>query len=372
VTTPEPVDQSDKIGVYLAEALQRVRAIKQRLQSNEGRLRVLEGEKDEGPATWTVTRERAELLIGAIAAVEISGSLFDSTGARVGPTGQLLEAMPGFDENDLVAIAERGESAQFGAINMVQGYLGEEAALNAINSGLVPAPEGRLATFPDAPNQPGHDLQFVGADGQAPILAQVKFTESASVIREHFQKYPEVNVVYANSEAAMALRGDPSIQVLQPGDAFPSDGGRYVVDLGMSKDEIRERASLMVEGATEASFLDQLMDNIPVISLLAIGGAAAKAYLDSDADTKDILRAARTSALRVITASGTGTVGTAATSEPIVGSVVAVGTLVGGAALSQARNDLRLSTDRLRRIGSILQRMRSSQSGTGSPVFGSA
>lgn len=354
------VDDQKKMREVFDDARRRVDEIKTRLRRNEARLRTLEGEREVGLTDWNTARLRAELLIGSVAAVEISGSLFDSSGARVGPTGELLAAMPGFDQDDIVSIAERGETAQFGAINMVQGYLGEEAALNAINSGLVPSPEGRLATFPDTPNQPGYDLQFIGKDGEEPILAQVKFTDSGSLIREHFQRYPDVNVVYTNSEAAAAVSSDPDIQILRAGDTFPSDGGRYVVDLGMSKDGLRDQATLLIEGGAEASFFGQLLDNIPVISLLAIGGAAAKAYLDSDAETSDILRAARSSALRVITASSAGTAGTAATTEPIVGSAVAVGTIIGGAALSRARGDLRVSTDRLRRIGSILNRIRTS------------
>lgn len=346
-----------KLRQSLDAADKTLESMKDRLRKNERRLRTLEGDQSAMLEDWEVSRKRAELLIGAVAAVEITAGLIESTDGVLSPSRELLAAMPDFTADDIAAIAERGDAAQFGAINMVQGYLGEEAALNVINSGSVPVPEGRVATFPDTSNQPGYDLQFIGSDGESPIFAQVKMTDSPSIIRDHFDRYPEVNVVYANSEAAAALSSDPSIQVLRAGDVFPSDSGHYVIDLGVTKDSIREQASVLIEGGTQSSFFEQLWDNIPIVSLLLIGGAAAKDFLDTDTDAKDILRVARGRAVRAITASSAGTAGTAATSEPVIGSVVAVGTIIGGAALSKARNEIRSSSDRFRRIGSIFHQM---------------
>jgi hypothetical protein len=78
---------------------------------------------------------------------------------------QPVTAMPSFTSEDLQEIASRGESAQFGAINMMQGYLGEERALNAINSGAVPVPDGRYATLAESSNQAGYDLVLLSESG---------------------------------------------------------------------------------------------------------------------------------------------------------------------------------------------------------------
>lgn len=357
--------QERKFRASLDAADETLKSIKNRLRKNERRLRTLEGDPSAALEDWEISRKRAELLIGAVAAVEITGNLIESVGGVLSPSQELLAAMPDFTAEDVAAIAERGDAAQFGAINMVQGYLGEEAALNVINSGLVPIPEGRVATFPDTSNQPGYDLQFIDSNGEAPIFAQVKMTDSPSIIRDHFDRYPEVNVVYANSEAAAALSSDPSIQVLRAGDVFPSDSGHYVIDLGVTKDSIREQASVLIEGGAQSSFFEQLWDNIPVISLLLIGGAAAKDLFETDMTPREIMKVARGRAVRAIAASSAGTAGTAASSEPLVGSAVAIGTIIGGSALSKARNEIRLSSDRFRRIGSIFRQM---QHRPGSPA----
>jgi hypothetical protein len=350
--------QERKFRASLDAANETLASIKERLRKNERRLRTLEGDSSAALEDWESSRKRAELLIGAVAALEITRNLADSAGGLLGPSRELLAAMPEFTAEDVAAIADRGDAAQFGAINMVQGYLGEEAALDVINSGLVPVPDGRVATFPDVPNMPGYDLQFISHSGEAPIFAQVKMTDTPSIIRDHFDRYPEVNVVYANSEAASALSSDPSIQVLRAGDAFPSDQGQYVIDLGVTKDSIREQASVLIEGGAQSSFFEQLWDNIPLISLLLISGAAAKDLLETDMTPREIMKIARGRMARAIAASSAGTAGTAASSEPLVGSVVAVGTIIGGSALSKARNEVRRSSDRFRRISSILRGIR--------------
>ena len=245
--------------------------------------------------------------------------------------------------------------AQFGAINMMQGYLGEERALNAINSGAVPVPEGRYATLAESSNQPGYDLMLLSESGATPIVAQVKISDSAGIIREHFLRYPEVGIVYTNSEAAQALVGDPSITVLRASDHFPDGPGRYVVDMGFSRDEIRAGAVDIMDGADQVSFGDQIQENIPWIALILIAGRAAYEYLDTDTSGPEIVKVARRRIRQSLLASGASTLTTAATTEPLMGTLAGVTTLFGGRAVGQAREDVRYAANRVSRMGAILR-----------------
>lgn len=348
----------------LVDATKRVEDVKQRLCQNDARLRSLETNKSPNQISWEKTRESADLVIAAVTATEIGIRLLGDSGTNGLSTEQPLAAMPGFTMDDLKSIALRGESAQFGAINMMQGYLGEERALNAINSGAVPVPDGRYATLAESSNQPGYDLLLLSENGDPAIVAQVKISDSAAIIREHFARYPEVSIVYTNTEAAQALAGDPTITVLRHSNQFPSDSGRYVVDMGFTKDEIRTSAGEVMSGADGVSLGDQIQENIPWIALMAIAGRAAYEYLDSDTSVPDIMKAARRRLQQSLMASGTATLTTAATTEPLIGTVAGVTTLFGGRAVSQAREDVRYAANRLSRIASTFRKIRLQQTTT--------
>ena len=354
----------EKLRAYLVDAEQRVEAVKQRLRVNDARLRSLETGKPVGDVRWEDSRKRADQMIAAVTALEVGMRAFDTPGLDESTMRELLAAMPEFDQSDLASIADRGAKAEFGAINMMQGYLGEERALNAINLGAVPVPEGRYATLAESSNQPGYDLRLLSEDGAPDLVAQVKISDSAAIIREHFATYPDINIVYTNSEAAQAMVGDPSITVLQPGDAFPDEAGRYVVDLGFTKDSIRTGAENLMSGADAAgpadgvSVGDQLQENIPWIALLVIFGRAAYEYLDTDASVPDIVRVARKRIMRSMLASGTSAVTTVVSGAPLLGTAAGIGTLFGSRAVGQAREDVRYAADRLRRMGTTLRRIR--------------
>jgi hypothetical protein len=116
-----------------------------------------------------------------------------------------------------------------------------------------------------------------------------------------------------------------------------------------------------MNGADGLSLGDQIQENIPWIALMSIAGRAAYEYLDTDASTKQILTAARRRIQQSMLASGTSTLTTVATTEPLLGTVAGVTTLFGGRAVSQAREDVRYATDRLHRMGTIFRKIHLSQ-----------
>lgn len=354
---------SDGLRDYLVGTTQRLELIKQRLRVNDARLRSLETGTSVMSVEWEDSRRRADQLIAAVIATEVGFRAYDMPGLEGRSPQEPLAAMPEFTQSDLDSIAARGESSQFGAVNMIQGYLGEERALNAINSGAVPVPEGRYAALAETSNQPGYDLRLLSEDGSPEMLAQVKISDSSAIIREHFERYPDVSIVYTNSEAARGMIGNPGVTVLSPEDVFPDEPGRYVVDLGLSKDEIRTSAVDMVNGSDGVSFGDQLQEGFPIIALLAIAGRAAYEYLDSDIRASDILRMARRRIMQSMLASGASTAMTIASGEPLLGTAAGLGTLFGSRAVSKAREDVRYATYRLHRMGETLRRIHGLGSG---------
>ena len=341
----------------------RLDEIKAKLCKNESRLIALEEGKQDSRILWDDARKSADKTLALISAFEVGARTFDMDGLGGTSIEQPLMAMPGFTGEELQEIATRGESAQFGAINMMQGYLGEERALNAINSGAVPVPDGRYATLAESSNQPGYDLLLLSENGGPSLTAQVKISDSGTIIREHFERYPDISIVYTNSEAATSLLNDPNITVLQPGDYFPNEAGHFVVDMGFTKDEIRLNAVDIMDGADSMSLGDQIQENIPWIALLSIAGRAAYEYVDTDASVSQILRTAGRRVQQSMLASGASTLTTAATTEPLLGTVAGVTTLFGGRAVAQAREDLQYATHRLRRMASLLRKIHMPQPG---------
>jgi len=98
--------------------------------------------------------------------------------------------------------------------------------------------------------------------------------------------------------------------------------------------------------------------------LMAIAGRAAYEYLDSDTSVPDIMKAARRRLQQSLMASVTATLTTAATTEPLIGTVAGVTTLFGGRAVSQAREDVRYAANRLSRIASTFRKIRLQQTTT--------
>jgi hypothetical protein len=362
MTSPQELDESG-LREYLVGARERVSAMKQRVRSNEARIRSLETGEPVIEPSWDDARTKADRVIAAITALEVGVRSFSTPGLDGDATEGLLKAFPEFDQSDVQAIVERGTRAEFGAVNFLQGYLGEERALAAINSGAVPVPEGRNATLAESSNQPGYDLRLLSENGAEDLVAQVKVSDSADLIREHFARYPDVNIVYTNSEAAQAMVGDAGITVLRPGDVFPDEPGRYVVDIGVTKDEIRSSAADVMsgsaaDGADGVSFGDQLQENIPWIALMVIAGRAAYEFFDTDTDASVILRAARNRMMQSLLAFGVSTAATVATTEPVVGTIAGLGTLFGGRAVGRAREDIRYATGRLKRMGTMFSKLR--------------
>lgn len=346
---------TERFREVLSSASARLEVLKERIANNEGALRSLESNSGVPSVTWEETRITADRLIAAVTVLEITHGAVASHAASDDSVKQVLDAMPSFTTEDLVEIAARGDQAQFGAINMVQGYLGEEIALEAINAGLVPVPEGRVVTLAPTSNQPGFDLQLHSPTGGVPLTAQVKISESAALVREHLERYPDVSIIYTNTEAADALSTESGLTVLRPGMDFPDAPGTYIVDVGADYETIRDQASDIVLGVDESSLIGK--HNIPWIALSIIALRTVHELGVSETPTRDVLTAARRRVGQTILATTAAGGAGFLSNEPLVGPAAAVATLIGADAIRSARASLRFATSRLTRTRQILNRL---------------
>ncbi|NDD72302.1 MAG: hypothetical protein EBZ52_03890 [Actinobacteria bacterium] len=342
-------DQSTEIPGTIRGALdlslRRVRELRDRLAVNERRILALEG-RSGGTPSWTHTVGTADAVIAAVAAVEIATAQDAHSGFINEHAGAAL-ARTGLTSDDLERLAHADPASRMGAVNLLQGHIGEQVALDLINSGRIPVPDGRVARLAASPNQPAHDIDLVDPDGHGATLhAQVKISDSASTIREHLMRYPDVDVVYANHDAAGQFVGDHGVSVIRSGTPFPSGHGKVIVDMGVSQAEIRAGATDILHGGAHETLAHKVLTDLPVISLLLIAGRAATSYLETDTPETEILRTAGRRARDVLIANGLGHAATAATSEPLFGSLTAVGYLVVGNAVRAARGDINRATDR--------------------------
>lgn len=337
----------------LANARERLEEIRQRLRVNERRIRTLERGTPVNDPDWQDTVDRSDAVIAAVAMIEISASQFSGTTSLSEQSTELLERT-GLTVDDLERFSVADPNSRIGAVNLLQGHLGEQFAVDLINTGAIPVPEGRIAQLADTANQPGWDLELVdtAANGD-PIYAQVKISDSAATIREHFAKYPDVQLVYANSEAAAQLESVDGIQVLRDGSAFDGVDGPTVIDMGVGHDEVRAGALALLDGNFEEPLLEQIFD-IPIFSLFLVAGRAASSYLKTDDSGSQIVRSAGRSARNVLVANTASNVATAVTAEPVIGSITASVTVLAVNARRIAKVNVERATERFRYARQLL------------------
>jgi hypothetical protein len=150
------------------------------------------------------------------------------------------------DDDELLQAAQRAGLAQFdlagadterirGALTALRGSVGEHWVLDRLRTRHLPLPDSTTSVEMLAFTTPGIDLVFSDAAGAITGAANVKIAATADVVLRHFERHPDVGLVYATSDAAAdaAARG---LQVLQPGGSIAGHGSA-VVDIGRTSGE---------------------------------------------------------------------------------------------------------------------------------------
>lgn len=274
-------------------SMENIEAIREKLRLNDQRLRNLESKNGStNKNSWSSTVEDADLLIASVATIELIHSAHGTSYQIPEQLHDVTARFPGLTNDDLAALAHAAPSSQMGVINLLQGFLGEQMTLDLINSGSIPVPHGYTAQFAESTNTPGYDFRMVDNHGSE-MLAQVKITADESVIRHHLLRYPDVNIIYTNTEVANQLAHDHAMTVIHPGDAFPdpSHAHAVIVDIGLSQDQIRHNVSDFVTHATaeHAGHFNEFWKKLPLVSFALIATKAARDYTFTDDPEREIL-----------------------------------------------------------------------------------
>lgn len=346
-------EESDSFRRFYDKAKLDCQNIKDRLIGNEKRLSALENSSDPIESSWTDTLQRADILIAAVASIEIPLKAITlgtntSESHLSDQVERAIDRFPNLDVEDLERFKDASTTSRTGVINLLQGHIGEQITFDLINDGRIPVPDGYSAEIATETNNPGYDLRLVNNHGES-MYAQVKFSESGSIIRDHIAHYPKINIIYANSEAASYVANDAGVTVIRPGDKFPEHFETLVVDTGMSHSNVRTAALNVIDSSGDlTNHGDQIgavLEKIPWISIMMIAGRAAHQYLDSDSDVSDreILSWTGKRLRDILIADGIGLSAVAISNEPISATFGSL-YLLGLNSLRLARSNIQLST----------------------------
>ncbi|MCC5952054.1 MAG: hypothetical protein JJU45_08150 [Acidimicrobiia bacterium] len=217
---------------------------------------------------WTVTGAAAIDAVRAAAAHIPTGLLDDTALEDAAARAHLAE----------FAWADAAPESARGAFWGIRGTAGELWALEELEAGRLPMPDGATAVELVHHNEPGVDLHFVDAAGTEVAAANVKVAATEQVLLRHFGRHPDVALLYATSDAAdaAAARG---ITVV------PADAGSVtvseptVVDLGLSSADFdREVGGALHSAVSEpaAPGASELAQSVPVVSLAVVAVRAAR------------------------------------------------------------------------------------------------
>ena len=267
----------------------------------------------------------------------------------------LLDQPEGVDligDLDLAEAAERSGVSDFsfgtaeaeelrGALTALRGAAGEQWVLDGLNSGSLSGPAGTTSAQLLGFTQPGSDLAFTDIDGNLIAQANVKIAQSARVIQEHFDRHPDVPIIYASSDAAQDAQR-LGFQVI-PGGDIPDSVEQVVIDIGRTSEafdqEIAAGLGIGDWAADQASALD-LLDAVPWFSTAAIAVRAIQ-RLRAGASRAEVLRESGRDATVAAAGIASGKIAASATSsEPSIAVIALLASSLTYAA-TEVRRDWR-------------------------------
>jgi len=157
-----------------------------------------------------------------------------------------------------------------GGFIAVRGAYFENHLIEGIRDRAIPLPQGVDHVQLNSFTHPGSDLTMFGDHGQVIVEANAKAASSAAVILEHFQRYPDVPVVYATTEAAQDAARHGIRVIGSETKTFVLDGHPTVIDVGETASSYDQHLHALVSDQQQ-SFLhffgaDDLLSHIPWIS----------------------------------------------------------------------------------------------------------
>jgi hypothetical protein len=176
-----------------------------------------------------------------------------------------------------------------GAMISARGALVENDVYEKLLTHRLPVPEGTSQIVQDSFNHPGSDFRFLDAKGHVIESMNVKAAKSLDSITQHFHAHPDVNVVFATHDAALAAKQHGFDVVSSTAHDFVTNGHQVVVDIGHTSSWYQDQflrhspgfgtfghGHVLNDGFSHGSFLH----HFPWISTSVIIYRAARRYRD--------------------------------------------------------------------------------------------
>jgi hypothetical protein len=214
---------------------------------------------DDERNNWpSIVRRSTDLSVGALVVNAIASveqvALIDRSFVA---DPQVVEALERFAPGlDPATIAHYPTEALRGLERALRGALFEVVVAEQASRGAIDLPDGaEELRIVEEFSTPGHDAVLLRGDGSEIGVAQLKTSDSADIIAEHLDRYPDIDLVLASTEAAR--------------DAA-ARGMQNVIDTGVSNAELKEMVSTFLNAHSVNGAGDVLDGVIPEAAYLAI------------------------------------------------------------------------------------------------------
>jgi hypothetical protein len=304
---------------------------------------------DAPPAEATAELTAWERLVDW--AAEVNAALVEMAGRR---------RLPGsFDVTATAAIA--GEQAAHALADrtgglgaLLQSVRGEQVVDELLAAGVLVAPPGTTGSVAFAEHG-AWDIEFLGPGGATIARADVAVTSDAGEVLDHLATRPGVNVVYTTRDAADGLVHADGVTVVRPGGSWPLDhDGVVAVDIGTDSGALHTDVADALGGVGAETSADALLEAVPVLALLLVGGRAGARAVGTSDPASDILTATWSQTKDLAATVGVSELAGWASGMNLIKVPVTLTFSLGRAAVRDARASVELSGRRVARARRLM------------------
>ncbi|MDZ7679369.1 MAG: hypothetical protein U5K29_12560 [Acidimicrobiales bacterium] len=250
------------------------------------------------------------------------------------------------------AFALSDRTVELGAL--LQSVRGEQVVDELLAAGILAAPPGTTDSIAFAEHG-AWDIELLGSGGHTIGRADVAITSDATEVIDHLASRPGVSIVYTTSDAADGLSGTEGITVARPGDPWPVDAeGVVVVDIGSDTSALHAQLADVLDATGAESSADALLEAVPVLALLLVGGRATTRAATTAEPGTDIATSTWQQAKDVVTTAGVSQLVGWASGMNLIKVPATLTFALGRAAVRDARSSVELSGRRVARARRLI------------------
>lgn len=284
-------------------------------------------------------------------ATEVNAALVEMAGRRRLP-GSFDVAATAAIAGEQVAHALADRTGELGAL--LQSIRGEQVVDELLAAGVLVAPPGTTGSIAFAEHG-AWDVEFLGPGGATIARADVAVTSDAAEVLDHLAARPGVNVVYTTSDAADGLVHADGVAVVRPGGSWPlGHDGVVAVDIGTDSGALHAEVADALGGVGAESSADALLEAVPVLALLLVGGRAGARAITTNDPGSDILTTTWRQTKDVVTTAGVSELASWASGMNLIKVPVTITFSLGRAAVRDARGSVELSARRVARARRLM------------------